>query len=110
MRCGHANCLQDRGERIEAPGELGEAMLHEAVPDDQTQWDRSPTGDRRSADQVDGKVAPSWRSSVGVAHGFHWFSYPINLHRLNEPAGRWSAPAGSFKSSVRLLPAPAPLP
>src|SRR5947209_10394590 len=71
MRCGHANCLQDRGESIQAAGQLGEAMLHEAVPDDQTQWDRSPTGDRRSADQIDGKVAPRWRPSLDVAGGSH---------------------------------------
>jgi len=71
MRCGHAECLQNCGERIEASGELGEAMLHEAVPDDQTQWDGGPVGDSRSAEQIDGKVAPHWRPSLGVARRFH---------------------------------------
>src|SRR5215469_7061440 len=71
MRCGHAKRLQNRGERIEAPGQLGEAMLHEAVPDDQTQRDRGPAGDRRSADQVDRDVAPTRRPILDVAHRFH---------------------------------------
>src|ERR1700730_1411047 len=71
MRCGHAKCLQNFRERIEAPGQLGEAMLHKAVSDDQTQWDRGPMGDRRSADQIDGKVSPDWRPSLDVARGFH---------------------------------------
>src|SRR6516164_2306534 len=66
MRCGHANCLQDRGERIRPPRQLGEAMLHEAVPDDQTQWDRSPSGNRRSADQIDGKITPRCRPPLYV--------------------------------------------
>src|SRR5215831_10347033 len=46
MRCRHANCLQNRGESVEAPGQLGEAMLHEAVSDDQTQRERRPAGHR----------------------------------------------------------------
>src|ERR1700746_772194 len=70
MRCRHANRLQDRRKRIEAPGQLGKAMLHKAVPDDQTQWERSPTGDRRSADQIDRKGVPSWAPVRDIAHGF----------------------------------------
>ena len=41
MRRGHVKGLQNCGERIEAPRQLGKAMLHEAVPDDQTQRDRN---------------------------------------------------------------------
>src|SRR5215467_200851 len=76
MRCGHAKCLQDCRERIQTPGKLGDAMLHEAVPDDQSQWDRRPAGDWRSADQIsadqiNGKVAPPWRPSLDVTCRFH---------------------------------------
>src|SRR5215470_8601254 len=71
MRCGHAKCLQNCGERVRAAGQLSEAMLDEAVPDNQTQWDRSPAGDRRTADQIDGEVAPHWRPSLEVAHRAH---------------------------------------
>src|SRR5262249_25878879 len=71
MRCGYANCLQNRRERIEAPGQLGEAMLHEAVADNQTQRDRGPTGNRRPADQIDREVAPHWRPLRNIAHRFH---------------------------------------
>src|SRR5437764_15042205 len=90
MRCGHANCLQDRGESIQAAGQLGEAMLHEAVPDDQTQWERSPTGDRSSADQIDGKVAPRWRPSLAVTYDFHIQSTFIGAMSRRAPVGiRW---------------------
>src|SRR5215469_10960555 len=71
MRCRHANRVQNYGERIRAPGQLGEAMLHEAVPDDQTQRDRSPTGEPRSADQIDGEVAPHRRPSPDPAYRVH---------------------------------------
>jgi hypothetical protein len=75
-----------------------QAMLHEAVPDNQTQRDQSPTCDRRSADQIDGEVAPPWRPSLDVAH---CFTRPINFDRRNAPAGCWSAPDGPSESSVR---------
>src|SRR5882724_1443220 len=83
MRGGHAECLQDCRERIQAPGQLREAMLHEAVPNDQSQWDRGPAGDLRSADQIDGKVAPCWRPFLAVACRFHSQSpsrWEIHLH------------------------------
>jgi hypothetical protein len=54
----------------------------EAVPDDQTQWERSPAGDRRSTDPIDGQAAPPWRRSLDVVCRFHIQS---TLHRLNEP-------------------------
>src|SRR6516164_3423950 len=76
MPRGHAKCLQNCRERIRTPGKLGDAMLYEAVPDYQSQWDRRPAGDRRSADQVsgdqiNGKVAPPWRPSLDVTCRFH---------------------------------------
>src|SRR4029077_3153500 len=71
MRCGHVKCLQNCRERIQAPRQLGEAMLHEAVADDQTQWDRGPMRDRRSADQINGKFAPHWRPSLDPAYRVH---------------------------------------
>src|SRR5258706_16352562 len=71
MRGGHAKGLQNCGERIEAPGQLGEAMLHEAVTDDQAQWNWSPAGDRRSADQIDGKIAPRGRLFLDIACRLH---------------------------------------
>src|SRR6202008_1929623 len=59
------------GNASSPPGQLREAMRHEAVPDDQTQWDRSPTGDWRSADQADVKVAPRWRILLDLGCCFH---------------------------------------
>jgi hypothetical protein len=50
VRRGHPKRLQNCGERIKASGQLGEAMLHKTVPDDQPQRDGGPTGHWRSAD------------------------------------------------------------
>ena len=35
MRRGHADRMQDGGEGFRSPGQLGEAVLHEAIPNNQ---------------------------------------------------------------------------
>jgi len=75
----HYVVLQDCIETVEAAMERRDrleariiaALPDKTVPDDQTQWDRSPTGERRSADQIDGKVSPYWRPFPDVAPHFH---------------------------------------
>src|SRR5258706_2795992 len=86
MRGGHAKGLQNCGERMKARGKLGEAMLHEAVTDDQAQWNWSPASDRRSADQIDGKIAPRGRLFLDIACRLHIKSSFLGL-RVHFHAG-----------------------
>src|SRR5258708_4886829 len=80
MGGGHAERLQNCRERIQPPVQLGEAMLHEAISDDQTQWDRSPARDRGPADQIDGNIAPHCRPPFDVARRLH--NKPISSGRI----------------------------
>ena len=48
MWCRHAYRVQDGGECVRAPGQLGETMLHETISNDQAQRNGSPAGDPNS--------------------------------------------------------------
>src|SRR5258707_12045440 len=72
MRHGHPDCMQDGGEGFRAFGQLGEAVLHKAIPNNQPERNGSPA---------------SYRSSIyepkAVAQSlFQWFVNDIHVQLL----------------------------
>ena len=68
--CGHPNRVEDGGKGVRALGELGEAMLHEAIANDQAQWNGGPPGDRGSTRQFEGNVTRCVVTLSGLTQGF----------------------------------------
>src|ERR1700744_2404885 len=48
MRRGHTDCIENGGEDLRAPGKLRGPVLHEAMPKNQPERNRSPASYRRS--------------------------------------------------------------
>src|SRR5947209_20209524 len=48
MRRGHADGVQDRGEGVRPPGQLGETVLQETIANNESQRDWNSTGGERS--------------------------------------------------------------
>ena len=64
------NRVEDGGKGVRALGELGEAMLYEAIANDQAQWYGGPLGDRGSTRQLEGNVTRCVVTLIGLTKGF----------------------------------------
>src|SRR6516162_712975 len=74
MRIRDSHRLENSGERIGTPGQLGVPMLHETVPNDQAQRNRSPASNRKS-------IRPPKNE---VTHGYNRkICEPLNSDRQN---------------------------
>src|SRR5260370_4296827 len=56
MRARHTHRLKNGGECVRALGQLGEAVLHEAVSNDQTERNGSPASYYKSTRQLQRKI------------------------------------------------------
>jgi hypothetical protein len=73
MRRGHADGMQNGGEGVRSLGELGEAVVYKAIPNNnQTQRNGGPVG-YRSSIQKHKTIAPSL---------FQWFANVIHVKSL----------------------------
>lgn len=72
MRRRHADCVEDGGEGFRSLGQLGEAVLHEAIPNNQPERNGSPVSYRRSIEEC---------KTVAVSLS-QWFAHVIRVQVL----------------------------